>query len=96
MMCLRPTRFDIVARNKAEFTLTKDGRVLYRPSSAASGLEEESRTVGSDPYLLCMAPVGTWTGMCMRVWQAEGKGYYCTGVFGTRAKWRRKCEIRLP
>ncbi|MVO17032.1 hypothetical protein [Parasedimentitalea huanghaiensis] len=85
--------FSLQAGNEFRFTFLPDGNVVYRPMRALTDLTETSRSYLPAPDLLCIASTGNWSGMCVKVYKNAAGQLYCTGVFGNRAKWKKKCEI---
>ncbi len=89
-------RFDLQAGGAFRFTFHRDGRITYRPLTAKTDLSVATSPQNQKRGLLCMAPVGNWSGMCMRVYRNDKGAYFCTGVFGNQAKWKKKCRLFLP
>ncbi|SLN28053.1 hypothetical protein [Roseisalinus antarcticus] len=82
----------IIAEGKGRYDVARDGTALYRPSGSTSGLTTSTDAVSVSGNTLCVPPSGTWTGVCIDVFDT-GTGYFCEGTFGNNASWAVPCRF---
>lgn len=69
-----------------------DGTATY--VNPAFGTRIESTISGFDENTMCVAEAGSWSGICVSLFQTQSGGYYCEGTFGDGGALNYPCTLR--
>ncbi|MFT4699999.1 MAG: hypothetical protein ACI9ND_000219 [Yoonia sp.] len=69
-----------------------DGTATY--VNPAFGTQLESTISGFDENTMCVAEAGSWSGLCISLFQTQSGGYYCEGTFGDGSALNYPCTLR--
>lgn len=69
-----------------------DGTATY--VNPAFGTQLESTISGFDENTMCVAEAGSWSGLCISLFQTQSGGYYCEGTFGDGNALNYPCTLR--
>lgn len=69
-----------------------DGTATY--VNPAFGTQLESTISGFDDNTMCVAEAGSWSGLCISLFQTQSGGYFCEGTFGDGSALNYPCTLR--
>ncbi len=68
--------FEIETR-RAAYLIGENGNAVFFAKSSLSGLTEQTKIASFDANKICLAPVGSWSGVCISMFETPAGSLLC-------------------